>query len=85
MMDAEKILTALKICGGAGSCGGCYRDEEFQSRYGDSSFNICTCKNKLMLDAATLIEKQQEKMKEWEKHGSFLFAHGMFDLVDDGK
>ena len=84
-MDEEKILNALKICGGAGSCGGCYRDEEFQNRYGDSSFNICTCKNKLMLDAAALIERQNRMLKEWEKHGAFLFAHSAFDLVDDGK
>lgn len=84
-MNAEKIITSLKVCSCAGSCGRCYRNEERENRYMDSTFNICDCKNLLMRDAIALIEEQKKQLAEWEKYTGFLVAHGAFDLIDDGK
>lgn len=77
-MNAEKIITSLKVCSYAGSCGGCYRNTGFP-------FNIGDCKNLLMRDAIALIEEQKKQLAEWEKYTGFLAAHGAFDLIDDGK
>jgi len=70
-MDVDRLVALLSVCPDAEyGCSQC----ELQADLG--------CRESLMREAASALERQKMQLDEWDKFTPFLAAHGMLEYVE---
>jgi len=70
-MDVDRLATLLSVCPDAEyGCSQCELQADLR------------CRESLMREAASVIERQKLQLKEWDKFTPFLASHGMLEYVE---
>ena len=70
-MDVDKLVTLLAVC----------PDAEYGCSQCECRASL-RCRESLMREAASVIQRQKMQLEEWDKFTPFLAAHGMLEPVE---
>lgn len=69
-LDVDKLVTMLAVC----------PDAEYGCSQCECRSSL-RCRESLMREAASVIQRQKMQLEEWDKFTPFLAAHGMLESV----